>query len=269
MEAMVSDTTMILPHLSRVGSAKLYGMIAPPKVGIAAFAVDLEGARSSEVASAPRVRCASVVKPLLFWVGADADAFVGDRGAWEGIARPAVTTSDNDATAALWSRVGERHLLADLEDRTGVAWTTDGHGEHPSLRLMVTAAELARAYAAFAFDGGEAAKDLRRWMRDVEVGQTFGVRAVASDVVGAAEASIGVKCGWFGAERVHAVALAELQDRIVGGAVTTSWLADPVRGAACREAAGDSAALVAVHDALAGDVIRAAMRRALLVAADL
>ena len=53
-------------------------------------------------------------------------------------------------------------------------WRTDGEGEHWSLRVMVTAAELARASASFASDDGVAAVRIRQWMRDVPIEHTFG-----------------------------------------------------------------------------------------------
>ena len=245
------------------------GVSIPTGVGIAAFSVGDVGVVTVEVQAGGRVRSASVVKPLLVWVAADIGGFARDRQAWEAHARPAITTSDNDATAAVWSRAGADRLLATLGQRTGVAWQPEGTGEHPSLRLMVTAAELAQGYAVLAADPGDAARDVRRWLREVRSEQTFGLRAVAAEAAGAAEADVGIKCGWFAGERVHAVALVSLTDRVVGGAVTTSWPPDPSRRTAFSDAAGDDRALVALHDELAGDTLRSAMAQALACAAEL
>ena len=44
--------------------------VTDAEVGVAAFAVDAAGARSCAVQRGPLSRGASVVKPLLFWVGA-------------------------------------------------------------------------------------------------------------------------------------------------------------------------------------------------------
>jgi hypothetical protein len=239
----------------------------PPVVGIAAFRVDDRRPVAVEMQAGGPVRSASVVKPLLVWVAADIGGFARDRRAWATLARPAIATSDNDATGAVWRRAGADRLLATLHQRTGVTWRPEGTGEHPSLRLMVTATELAQAYAELAADPGDAARDVRRWLREVRSDQTFGLRAVAAEVVGAAEGDVGVKCGWFAGERVHAVVLVSLTDRVVGGAVTTSWSPDTAPGTAFSDAAGDDRALVALHEDLAGDTLRSAMAQALAAAA--
>jgi hypothetical protein len=207
-----------------------------------------------------------VVKPLLFWVGANVDPYLTHRELWRGLARKAVTVSDNDATAELWSRVGEERLLALIRDQTGISWRTDGQGEHPSLRVMVTAAELAAAFAAFARDDGDVAAELRGWMRDVPVDQTFGVRG---EVLGVAEGGVGVKCGWFGLERAHAVTLVQFPGRTISAAVTTFRPPDGASRGALGEARHSAEALVAAHDAFSGASIRSATRNALQVAADL
>ena len=241
-------------------------MITPLDVGMAAFSVDARGPVSVELAPGPRVRGASIVKPLLAWVAAEAGAFAAARQEWERLARRAITTSDNEATAALWSLAGAAHLLAELERRAGVGWRPDGDdaGEHLALRLLVTAAELAQAYAVFAGDRRDRAADVRRWMREVRADQTFGLRTVAAEVLGVPEGGVGVKGGWFGGERVHAVVLVERDDRTVGGVVTTAWPPDPATRAACLAARGDDTALVAIHEELAGPVLRSAMHEALL-----
>jgi hypothetical protein len=238
-----------------------------PATGIAAFAVDDGGSRTWELESAPRLRAASVVKPLLFWAGATAESFAGDRAGWAALGQPGITTSDNEATAALWSRVGGERLLAWLDERTGVTWHTAGEGEHPSLRVMVTAGELARAYAALASDRTDVALQVRGWMRAVRAEQTFGVRGVAAEALAVEEAVVGVKCGWFGAERAHAVVMVEDEQRTVGSVVTALLSPDAAGRAAAHEASSDDGRLVAVHDALAGEALRSATRRALLLAA--
>lgn len=203
-----------------------------------------------------------MLKPLLCWAGADAEPFRADPTAWAALARPAVTVSDNAATAELWSWAGGERLLASIEDRTGVAWRVDDGGpEHPALRVLVTAGELARAYAALAADADPVAARVRDWMRRVPAAQAFGVRRVAGELLGVPEAAVAVKCGWFGLARAHAVALVELTERTLGAAVTTAWPPDPVGRAAVAPER-----IVAAHEALAGPTLRAGIRRGLLAA---
>lgn len=248
---------------------RLAGVVSAPATGIAAFAVDRGGSRTFELESAPRLRAASVIKPLLFWAGAASESFAGDHASWTVLAEPGITTSDNEATAALWSRVGEEPLLAWLNERIGLSWHTDGDGEHPCLRVMVTADELARGYAALAADATDAALQVCRWMRGVRAEQTFGLKRVAAEALDVAEGVVAVKCGWFGGECAHAVVLVEDQERTVGSVVTTYRPADEASRSAAQDASGDDGRLVALHDVLAGEPIRSAARRALIVAANL
>jgi hypothetical protein len=180
-----------------------------------------------------------------------------------------VTISDNDAMAELWARAGEDRLLASLNERLGTRWGIDGDGEHPALRVMVTADELAHAYAELAADRASASIQVRRWMCEVPLEQTFGLRSVACGILGVEDGAVGVKCGWFGGERAHAILLVEAQRRIVGAAITTTRAPDPITRAAVQAAVGDDARLAAVHDEAAGDHVRSGVRRALLAVADL
>jgi len=240
-----------------------------PSIGLVAFAVDRHGERSEEIDAAPPVRGASVVKPLLVWVGAGVEPFASDRERWEAIGRPAVTVSDNEATAVLWSTAGGEHLLTELTDRAGVAWSPAGDGEHPALRLMVTAGELARAYLRLASDENPSAVLVRQWMRQVPNGQTFDLCRIAAETIGCPEGSVGVKCGWFGLERAHAVVLAQLGERTLGAAVTTTHRPDATNRAKAQALSGNEPGLVLTHNVLAGDAIRGASRRALKRASEL
>ena len=244
--------------------------VGAPATGVVAFAATSDGGgRTLELGPAAPVRAASVVKPLLAWAASWGRPHVTDDALWEARARPAVTLSDNEATAELWSRSGGEELLASLNDRLGTAWRVEGDGEHPSLRVVVTAGELARAYTALASDGTAAASRVRRWMREVPTEQTFGVRRVACDTLGVGEGAVGVKAGWFGGERAHVVVLVETHEGTVGAAVTTRRPPGAAARAAVRDAMGDPMALAAAHDVIAGEDIRAAARRALLVASEL
>lgn len=244
-------------------------MSTSPSIGIVAFTVDRQGERSEEIDAAPPVRGASVVKPLLVWAGAGVEPFTSDSERWEAIGRAAVTVSDNEATAVLWSDAGEEHLLTELANRAGVSWSPAGNGEHPALRLMVTAGELARAYLRLASDEDPSAVMVRQWMRQVPKGQTFDLRRIAAETIGCLEGSVGVKCGWFGLERAHAVVLAELGERTLGAAVTTTHGPDPTNRAKAQALSGNEPGLVRAHNLLAGDTIRDATRRALKRASEL
>lgn len=238
-------------------------------IGVAGFVVDRSGRRTAVVQTAPPVRSASVLKPLLAWVAGAAGPFAGAVSDWQSIARPSVTVSDNHSMEVLWTRHGEGSLLSALNERVGVDWHVDGQGEHPSLRVMVTSDELAWAYSALAGASDEAAVEVRRWMREVPQAQTFGVRGIAREVLAVAEDAVGVKCGWFGGERAHAVVLVDTGRRSVGAVVTTSMSIDEVTLARMRSASGDDTRLVAAHDELIGKTIREAMQRGLAVARSL
>jgi hypothetical protein len=234
------------------------------EVGVAAFAVGPDGARWCEVQAGLLSRGASVVKPLLFWAGAAEPPFVAGSASWAELAEPAVVVSDNDATAVLWSRVGGDRLLAGVEGRTGIRWRCDpAGGEHEALRVLVTADELARAYAAFVADDAGPAARLRAWMRAVPPAQAFGVREVACDVFGVPHRSVGVKCGWFGLERVHAVTIVELPDRTVGAAVTTVLLQGDATELTSLAAVDPAAGIVGAHAEVAGPLVCSGTRRGL------
>jgi len=245
------------------------GVSTLTSIGISAFVVDRHGERSEEVEAAPPVLGASVVKPLLVWVGADIQPLASDSDRWEAIGRPAVTVSDNHATAELWSTVGGQRLLSELAARVAVTWFPAGDGEHPALRLMVTAGELARAYLRLASDQTRSGKHVRRWMREVPKHQTFDLRGVAAAATGCPEGSVGIKCGWFGLERAHAVVLAELGERTLGAAVTTTHHPDSTRNVEAQDLSGNVRGLALAHNILAGDTIRDASRRALVRAGEL
>lgn len=240
-----------------------------PAIGIAAFAVDHTGRRTLVLQAAARVRAASLSKPLLAWVAGTQAPFSKDTAAWEVLSRAAVTVSDNNALAELWWRGGEGRLLVALNNRVGVDWCIDGDGEHPALRIMLTAEELARAYAELSADGTHAAHQVRGWMRDVAPEQTFGLRSVACDGLGVEENAIGVKCGCFGGERAHAALVVNIQGRTVGAAITTSRLPDARTRAAVEAVIGNDTKLAAAHDEAAGEDIRNAARRALIAAREL
>ncbi len=237
----------------------------------AAFAVTVDGAvRLRRVAgTGERLRCASVLKPLVFWAGA---ASFADSEEWARAARPAVTVSSNDETVALWDACGGPELLAELAARTGREWPLDGAGPRSFGRVLVGAEDVAAGYAALVLAGrrgDDVAARLLDWMRAVPEGQTFGARRAAAAALGVPEAAVAMKSGWFVAGdetrlRTHAVTLAELPDgRVLGSAVLTAVEApDDLRAAYAQEYVhGDE--VLHHHDALAREIVEHETRQAL------
>lgn len=236
----------------------------------AAFAVAGDRAVVAPVAASPGdrpLRCASLLKPLLFWVAADAFT---DREAWAAAASQAVVVSANAPTVALWERLGAPELLARLGALTGDEWPLDPGGERSFGRVLVTAEQVARGYAELALAarrGDEPAQRLLAWMREVPERQTFGARSAAAAALGVAEPEVAVKCGWFLGEdeaalRTHAATVCE-----TGGSVVLTAVAAPVGLSAAYAAEyvhGDE--VLHHHWELAGDLLVDGTRAALEVA---
>ncbi|MGV9304438.1 hypothetical protein ACWDLG_13800 [Nonomuraea sp. NPDC003727] len=153
-----------------------------------------------------RLRCASLLKPLYCWAAA---AHVTDQGFWRAHAEPAVVTSSNSDTRALWLAVGPAVILSEIHRRTGATWT-QGNGDPSRFgSVEVAAAEVATAYTALAqaaLAGDPVAAEVLSWMREVPGRQAFGVREAL------AVPDAAVKCGWYGGAdeswlRTHAVAV--------------------------------------------------------------
>jgi hypothetical protein len=161
----------------------------------------------------PRVRCASVLKPLYFWAASTLPAFRDAPDRWAELAEPAVTKSANDPTVAIWRSCGPDALLDAIARLTGVTWQSDPSAERSFGRVLVRADEVARAYAALAVSASSeaaAAGQLLGWMRAVPDRQTFGARTAAAQVLGIHPGQVGVKTGWYvdadeTALRTHAV----------------------------------------------------------------
>ena len=181
---------------------------------------------------APRVRCASVLKPLYFWAASTLPAFRDDPDGWAVLAGPAVTVSANDPTVAIWQSSGPDALLDAIARLTGVHWHSDPNAERSFGRVLVRADEVARAYAALAvsaLSGDAPAGQLLGWMRAVPDRQTFGARTAASQALGVAEADIGVKTGWYldadeTALRTHAVTVTDTADGTARGTAVLTAL---------------------------------------------
>jgi hypothetical protein len=236
----------------------------------AAFVVAGDGVAVTPTVGGVPLRCASLLKPLLFWVAADAFA---DAAAWQAAASPAVTVSANAPTVALWERVGARELLARLAAVTGDDWPLEPGGARGFGRVLVTAPQVARAYAALAAAGAcagdERAERVLAWMRAVPERQTFGARAAAAGALCVPESEVAVKCGWFlDADepfvRTHAATITALDDGTLRGSVVLTAVPAPdgLHERYAREyVEGDE--VLHHHRALAGDLIVAETRAAL------
>lgn len=222
--------------------------------------------------SAEPLRCASLLKPLLFWAGADAGVFA-DRDGWARDAAAAVVRSANDPTVALWDACGGERLLARLAERTQRSWTLEPGGARSFGRVLITAADAAAGYAALAraarSGGDDVAAHLLAWMRSVPERQTFGARRAAAEQLGVPAGAVAVKCGWFCAQdetwlRTHAVTVTDTPDGCVRGSVVlTATEAPAALRAAYAEAYVDGDEVLDHHWELAAGSIATATGAAL------
>jgi hypothetical protein len=243
-----------LAHVARSAHADGLEPVTPPVLEVAAMPRDQI-----------RLRCASVLKPLLFWVAANSAVFAGDRQRWRRLAEPAVTVSDNAATIELWDACGGDWLLAGIADATGVRWPLERGGRRSFGRVLVRADELALAYAAMARasgSGDEAAGLLLAWMRQVPDQQGFGVRQAAADALRVPAGSVGVKAGWFcdsdeQALRTHAVAVIARPEHgdVLVTAVVTAVEPDQADRARYEQLYNEGAEVLPLHQRYAGSAI--------------
>jgi hypothetical protein len=210
------------------------------------------------------LRCASVLKPLLFWAAAGLPPLRDDPESWAVLAKPAVTVSANDPTVAIWQEPGPDALLDRLGALGGTRWGTDPAATPTFGKVMVRAAEVARGYAALAVAARSAdpvAEQLLGWMRDVPEEQTFGARAEAAAALGVDPATVATKCGWFGDDdetvlRTHAVTVCLLPGGSVRGtAVLTAVPFDAAARAVYAAAYQDGPEVLPMHAARAGRLI--------------
>ncbi|MEP6853219.1 MAG: hypothetical protein ABJA87_11265 [bacterium] len=168
-----------------------------------------------------RLRCASLLKPLLFWVVAREPGFQANPRRWRELAEPAVMRSANEPTVEIWREVGAGTLLESLRKYTGVRWTVEPGGRSFG-RVLVRADEVVAAYAALVVAaagspvagqagasvarqaGDPVARQVLLWMQRVGDDQSFGVRSVAAQVTATPVSSVAIKCGWFSdADELH------------------------------------------------------------------
>jgi hypothetical protein len=214
-----------------------------------------------------RLRCASVLKPLLFWAAAGLDPYSGAPADWEHLARDGVTISANDPTTEMWDACAAGPLLDALTDHTDVRLPLEPGGERSWGRLLVTADDVAHGYARLAASGDAAARRVRQWMLDVPDRQTFGVRPLVGSRLGVPASQVAVKCGWFcDADeqriRTHVVTMTPTGAGIVGTAVLTALPVDEDfrRAYAATYRHGDE--VLDLHEQHAGPVVRAATEEA-------
>lgn len=214
------------------------------------------------VFGAPPLRCASLLKPLLFWAAGQHEPFRRDPSAWARLAESAVVLSANQPTTDLWDDVGEGFLLATLHQLTGVEWTVEPGGVRSFGRVLVRAEEVTIAYATMAGAAvtDPAAAQVFRWMEAVPARQTFGVRACAAAAQAEPESAVGIKCGWYCDTdedhiRTHAVTISGRPEHCT---VTCVLTALPIPAAerklyAEADARGEE---IAIHERHAGALLR-------------
>ncbi len=206
---------------------------------------------------AVRLRCASVLKPLLVWAaGAEGD---GDGDDNDG--EQAIRHSDNAATNRIWHGGTPPRILDRLAAATGVRWQLPGADPTWFGGIEVSATEVVTAYGALARAavGDPAAARVLDWMRGVAPEQAFGVPEVVGAALGVDPAAVAVKAGWFGhadetAVRTHVVAVVE-RDGETTVVAALSALAHPERDRYRRDLVGGRP-IVYEHERLAGPLLR-------------
>jgi hypothetical protein len=198
---------------------------------------------------AARLRCASVLKPLVVWVAAGGRSEDGER---------AICYSDNAATQRLWHGGPPPRILDRLAGSTGVRWRQAGADPSWFGGVEVSATELVTAYGALARD--PSAARVLDWMRAVAPEQAFGVPGAVADTLGVPAGDVAVKAGWIGHPdetvlRTHAVAVAERDGEIVVVAALTA-LPYPADRERYQEDLRAGRPVVDVHEALAGQLLR-------------
>jgi len=217
-----------------------------------------------------RFRCASVLKPLMFWAAATLEPLADDPGRWHALAEPAIVTSENDPMIEVWSRCGAAALLARLAELSGIAWSVEPGGVRPFGRVLIRADELALAYQALAgrAAAGEAsAETIVAHMRHVNAEQTFGARSAVARERAIAESAIAVKSGWFcdvdeTSMRTHTVTISDASS---GGTVVTAVLTavrlDDATRAHYAQRYRSGQEVLGLHERMAGALVREATRK--------
>jgi hypothetical protein len=202
---------------------------------------------------AVRLRCASVLKPLIVWAAGSGRTDDGEQ---------AVRVSDNAATNRIWHAGPPIRLLDRLAASTGVRWRPSNADPGSFGGVEVSATELVTAYAALAraAAGDPVAARVMGWMGAVVPEQAFGIPGAVADTLGVPAASVAVKAGWIGHPdetvlRTHAAAVAERDGETVVVAALTAlpYAADRDR---YQQDLRAGRPVVDVHEALAGPLLR-------------
>jgi hypothetical protein len=212
---------------------------------------------------AARLRCASLLKPLLVWAAAHTSPWAGDPEGWAAHGEDAVTRSDNAATNRIWHGTGPARLLDRLAAATGVRWTLPGGDPTWFGGIEVSATEIVTAYGALAraAAGDPSAARVLDWMRRVAPEQSFGARAALAAGFGCEPGTVAVKAGWFGhaeetALRTHVVAVAERDgETVVIAALSALPYPDPTDRDRYRRDL-PAGRLIREHERLAGSLLR-------------
>jgi hypothetical protein len=202
---------------------------------------------------AARLRCASVLEPLIVWAAGGGRTADGEQ---------AIRYSDNAATNRIWHAGPPLRILDRLAASTGVRWRPAGADPGSFGGVEVSATELVTAYGALAraSAGEPAAARILGWMGDVAPEQAFGVPDAVADTLGVPARSVAVKAGWIGHPdetvlRTHIVAVAERDGETVVVAALSA-LPYPADRDRYQENLRAGRTVVDVHEALAGPLLR-------------
>lgn len=202
---------------------------------------------------AARLRCASVLKPLIVWAAGSGRTADGEQ---------AIRYSDNAATNRIWHAGPPPRILDRLAASTGVRWRPAGADPGSFGGVEVSATELVTAYGALAraTAGDPTAARVLGWMGEVAPEQAFGIPDAVADTLGVPAATVAVKAGWIGQRdetvlRTHVVAVAERDGEIVVVAAMTA-LPYPTERDRYQQDLHAGRPVVDVHEALAGPLLR-------------
>jgi hypothetical protein len=202
---------------------------------------------------AVRLRCASVLKPLIVWAAGGGRTADGEQ---------AIRYSDNAATNRIWHAGPPLRILDRLAASTGVRWRQAGGDPGWFGGVEVSAAELVTAYGALARASAAdpAAERVMGWMVDVAAEQVFGVPDAVADTLGVPAATVAVKAGWIGHPdeivlRTHAIAVAERDGETVVVAALSA-LPYPADRDRYQQDLRAGRPVVDVHEQLAGPLLR-------------
>jgi hypothetical protein len=202
---------------------------------------------------AARLRCASVLEPLIVWAAGGGRTTDGEQ---------AIRYSDDAATHRVWHAGPPYRLLDRLAASTGVRWRPAGADPGWFGGIEVGATELVTAYGALAraSAGDPVAARVMGWMGEVAPEHAFGVPDAVADTLGVPAAGVAVKAGWTGHPdetvlRTHAVAIAERDDETVVVAALSA-LPYPADRDRYQQNLHAGRPVVDVHEQLAGPLLR-------------